>query len=52
MGVGDTQAGLSMVYQQLGWDLNSGLPTQKTLNALGLGYMIKKMTDAGITVPA
>jgi hypothetical protein len=41
-----------MTYLQLGWDLNSGLPTQKTLNALGLGFMIAKMEAAGITVPA
>lgn len=52
MGVGDTEAAKSMVYQQLGWDLNSGLPTRKTLTALGLTDMITKMTAAGLTVPA
>ena len=52
MGVGDTEAAKSMTYLQLGWDLNSGLPTQKTLNALGLGFMIAKMQAVGITVPA
>jgi len=52
MGVGDTEAAKSLVYQQLGWELNSGLPTQTTLNALGLEFMIPKMQAAGITVPA
>jgi hypothetical protein len=51
-GVGDTEAAKSMVYQQLGWDLNSGLPTQKTLAALDLSFMVAKMELAGITVPA
>ncbi|BDG10063.1 aldehyde ferredoxin oxidoreductase N-terminal domain-containing protein [Anaeromyxobacter paludicola] len=50
--VGDTEVAKSMTYMQLGWDLNSGLPTQKTLNKLGLGDLIAKMTAAGITVPA
>ncbi|HTP52168.1 MAG TPA: aldehyde ferredoxin oxidoreductase N-terminal domain-containing protein [Anaeromyxobacteraceae bacterium] len=52
MGAGDTEAAKSMVYQQLGWELNSGLPTQTTLKALGLSDMIAKMQAAGITVPA
>jgi aldehyde:ferredoxin oxidoreductase len=51
-GVGDTETGKSMVYMQLGWDLNSGLPTQYSLNQLGLTYMVAKMTALGITVPA
>jgi aldehyde:ferredoxin oxidoreductase len=51
-GVGDTEVAKSMVYQQLGWDLNSGLPTQTTLKALELDYMIAKMQEQGIVVPA
>ncbi len=51
-GVGDTEAAKSMIYMQLGWDLDSGLPTKKLLNALDLGYMIAKMEEAGITVPS
>jgi hypothetical protein len=51
-GTGNTEAAKSMAYDLLGWDRTSGLPTQKTLQALDLGYMIAKMQAAGITVPA
>lgn len=50
--VGNTEAAKSMAYDLLGWDRATGLPTQATLRALGIGYMIDKMTKVGITVPA
>jgi len=52
MGTGNTEAAKSMAYDLLGWDRTSGLPTQTTLNALGLGFIIAKMQAVGITVPA
>jgi len=51
MGTGNTEAAKSMAYDMLGWDRATGLPTQATLNALGLGYMIGKMQAVGIVVP-
>ena len=51
-GTGNTEAAKSMAYDYLGWDRVSGLPTQTTLNALGLGFIIAKMQAVGITVPA
>jgi len=51
-GTGNTEAAKSMAYDLLGWDRASGLPTQATLNALGLSFIIPRMEAVGIVVPA
>ncbi|NLM05073.1 MAG: hypothetical protein GX214_08645, partial [Clostridiales bacterium] len=35
-------------YEEMGWDVETGIPTRATLERLGLGYMADDLEERGL----
>ena len=44
----DMKKAMDMMYTELGWDVETGIPTAETLKAYGLEDMAKDLADRGI----
>lgn len=44
----DIKKAKTMFYEEMGWDVETGIPTRKTLERLGLGYMADDLEKRGL----
>jgi len=44
----DMELAKDLLYDQLGWDRATGMPTQAKLNELGLGYVATTLAAEGL----
>lgn len=44
----DMDKALTMFYEEMGWDIETGIPTRATLEKFGLGDMADKLVEYGI----
>lgn len=44
----DMETAKTMFYEEMGWDVKTGIPTRKTLERLGLGYMADDLEKRGL----
>lgn len=44
----DMELAKDMFYEEMGWDKETGIPTRKTLEKLGLGYMADDLENRGL----
>jgi aldehyde:ferredoxin oxidoreductase len=44
----DFELAKDYLYEQLGWDKETGMPTQATLEELGMGDVARKLAAAGL----
>ncbi len=44
----DIETALDMFYEEMGWDKETGIPTRKTLQKFGLGYVADELEKEGL----
>lgn len=44
----DMEIAKTMFYEEMGWDVKTGIPTRETLERLGLGYMADDLEKRGL----
>ena len=44
----DMEIAKTMFYEEMGWDVETGIPTRATLERLGLGYMADDLEERGL----
>lgn len=44
----DVELAFDMFFEEMGWDKKTGIPTRKTLESLGLGYMADDLEKRGL----
>jgi aldehyde:ferredoxin oxidoreductase len=44
----DMEIARTMFYEEMGWDVETGIPTRETLERLGLGYMADDLEARGL----
>ena len=44
----DMELAKDMFYEEMGWDVKTGIPTRATLERVGLGYMADDLAARGL----